>query len=82
MTDFAKARRQRLADQPNDNTTPEDALGLAGDWLEEHPSDGPALVVIEKENGGVAVFSANATLGECICMLEKAKLTLLRAEER
>lgn len=77
MTDFAKARRQRLLKTSSENTSPADCLGLAADYMEEQPEAGPVVVVIQRPEGGVTTFYADCTFAEAVYLLEGAKLSIL-----
>lgn len=74
--DFEQARRRRLAESDNTETKPLDALRLAEDWIAENGND-HAVIVLERAEGGVVIFSAGTTQAETVYLLEEAKLTLM-----
>lgn len=77
---FTDARLARLEQQDNTNTTPLDALRLAERHLETVGSSGLLMVLIEREGGGVAIYSAGTTLAESVFLLESAKVILFEGE--
>lgn len=86
MSEFDEARRRRLLGRDNAETSAVDALALAAEWLREKGAgdDTRAVVVIEREEGGVVLFTARGTLSESVYLLESGKLTLMlgKYEER
>ncbi len=77
MDEFSRARLDRLLKSDNAATSPKDALALAGRHLEEHGTSGNVLVVIEKPDGGTALYSSQVTVSAAVYLLESAKLSVL-----
>lgn len=79
LGDFAKAKRAALVDTKSDAATPFDALDLARDYIEDNPEAERVVVVVERPEGGVMLFSAQSTYATSVFMLESAKLMLVSA---
>jgi hypothetical protein len=80
-SEFDRARRQRLLSRDSAATTPSDALALAADYVKQEGVD-HVVIVLERATGGVTLFTAGTTLAVSVFLLEAAKMTLLRPEDR
>lgn len=76
-TDFARAKRRKLAEETNEFTTPLQMLELAKDRLTEHGGITNALVILDQPDGALLVLSAGVTYAQANYLLDQAKLMML-----
>lgn len=80
LEDLDRARRARLVDQDNQDTTPADALRLALDHVAETPGIDNAVVILERPEGGAVLFTTGTTYAESVFLLESGKISLMLGE--